>query len=128
MNLEDWLGMSILPSPMKTDHQQAWALLPRYIHVGEILKLTLTLSYEAYCYYCYRRESQLEDGAKLNACQYHLERSISHICRYRILQDAKSSSSLPLGVFGRRTSGLVSNHQVSCTCSTSNTPYCGQIH
>jgi hypothetical protein len=34
---------------------------------------------------------------------------------------------LPLRVFGRRTSGLVSNHQVSCTCSASNTLYCGQI-
>ena len=66
------MGMSILPSPMKTDRQQAWALLPYYIHVGEILKLTLTVSYEPYCYHCYRRESQLEDGAKLNACQYCL--------------------------------------------------------
>lgn len=40
-----------------------------YIHVGETMKLTLTVSNEPYCYHCYRRESQLEDGVKLNACQ-----------------------------------------------------------
>ena len=79
--LEDWLGMSILLSLMKTDRQQAWALLPCYLHVGEILKLTLTVSYEPYCYHCYRRESQLEDGAKLNACQYCLLTSFCPSCR-----------------------------------------------
>jgi len=31
---------------MKTDRQQAWALLLYYIHVGELLKLTLTVSYK----------------------------------------------------------------------------------
>lgn len=58
---------------------------------------------------------------------HNLERSISRIRRYRILQDARSSNNLSLRVFGRRASGLVSNHQVSCTCSASNTIYCGQI-
>lgn len=41
VTLDDWLGMSILPSVMKTDRQQAWALLPCYIHVGEIPVLIL---------------------------------------------------------------------------------------
>lgn len=36
---------------------------------GSNWKLTLIVSYEPYCYHCYRRESQLEDGVKLNACQ-----------------------------------------------------------
>ena len=41
-------------------------------YVGEVVKLTLTVSHEPYCYHCYRRESQLEGGARLNACQYCL--------------------------------------------------------
>jgi splicing suppressor protein 51 len=81
VNLEDWLGMSILPSPMKADRQQAGALLSCYIDVGEIIKLTLTVSYEPYCYHCYRRESQLEDRAKLNACQYCLLTSFCPSCQ-----------------------------------------------
>lgn len=44
-------------------------LLPFSIDVQEIIKLTLTVSNEPYCYHCYRRESQLENGAKLNVCR-----------------------------------------------------------
>ena len=66
---------------MKTDCQQAWALLPYSFHVGEILQLTFTFSHEPYCYYCYRRESQLENGAKLNACQYCLLTSFCPSCQ-----------------------------------------------
>ncbi|EUC47406.1 hypothetical protein COCMIDRAFT_90255 [Bipolaris oryzae ATCC 44560] len=40
-----------------------------YDHIVFIIRLTLAVSYEPYCYHCYRRESQLEDGAKLNACR-----------------------------------------------------------
>ncbi|KAF2652870.1 hypothetical protein K491DRAFT_662982 [Lophiostoma macrostomum CBS 122681] len=32
--------------------------------------LILMISYEPYCYHCYRRESQIEDGARLKTCQY----------------------------------------------------------
>lgn len=57
------------------------ALLSYYIHVGENIKLTLTISHEPYCYHCYRRESQLEDGQKLNACQYCLLTSFCPSCQ-----------------------------------------------
>jgi splicing suppressor protein 51 len=52
-----------------------------YIHVGETMKLTLTVSYEPYCYHCYRRELQLEDGVKLNACQSCLLTTFCPSCR-----------------------------------------------
>ena len=39
------------------------------------------VSYEPYCYHCYRRESQLEDGAKLNACQCCLLTSFCPSCQ-----------------------------------------------
>lgn len=52
-----------------------------YINVRKIIKLTLTVSYEPYCYQCYRRESQLEDGVKLNACQYCLLTSFCPSCQ-----------------------------------------------
>ncbi len=52
-----------------TNENRCLRTITRYIHVGETIKLTLTVSYEPYCYHCYRRESQLEDGVKLNACQ-----------------------------------------------------------
>jgi mitochondrial splicing suppressor protein 51 len=81
VNLEDWLGMSILPSLTKANRQRTWALLSYYIHAGGIIKLTLIVSYEPYCYHCYRRESQLEDGAKLNACQYCLLTSFCPSCQ-----------------------------------------------
>jgi mitochondrial splicing suppressor protein 51 len=45
------------------------------------MKLTLIVSYEPHCYHCYRRESQLEDGAKLNACQYCLLTSFCPSCQ-----------------------------------------------
>ena len=73
--------MSFLLSSMKIDRQQAWALVPYDNHVREICKLTLTISYEPYCYHCYRRESQLENGAKLNACQYCLLTSFCPSCQ-----------------------------------------------
>ena len=66
---------------MKIDRQQAWVLLPYSFHVGEILKLTSIFSYEPYCYHCYRRESQLENRAKLTACQYCLLTSFCPSCQ-----------------------------------------------
>jgi splicing suppressor protein 51 len=73
--------MSILPSPKKADLQQTGALLSCCSGVGEIIKLTFAVSYEPYCYHCYRRESQLEHGAKLNACQYCLLTSFCPSCQ-----------------------------------------------
>lgn len=69
VNLEDWLGMSENRLPTN------------YNHFVSIIKLTLTVSYEPYCYHCYRRESQLEDGAKLNVCRYCLLTSFCTSCQ-----------------------------------------------
>ena len=66
---------------MKIDRQQAWALLSYYSHVGQTIELTLTISYEPHCCHCFRRESQLEDGAKLNACQHCLLTSFCPSCQ-----------------------------------------------
>ncbi|KAF2441972.1 hypothetical protein P171DRAFT_364382, partial [Karstenula rhodostoma CBS 690.94] len=44
-------------------------------------KLTLAISYEPYCYHCYRRKSQLENGAKLNICRYCLLTSFCTSCQ-----------------------------------------------
>jgi splicing suppressor protein 51 len=73
--------MSILPSPTKAGLKQAGALLSCCSDVGEIIKLTLEVSNEPYCYHCYRRESQLEHGAKLKACQYCLLTSFCPSCQ-----------------------------------------------
>lgn len=43
--------------------------------------LTLAISHEPYCYHCYRRESQLEDGAKLKACHHCLLTSFCSSCQ-----------------------------------------------
>src|SRR3954466_12038412 len=53
----------------------------KYYHFVSMIKLTLTISYEPYCYHCYRRESQLEDGAKLNVCRYCLLTSFCASCQ-----------------------------------------------
>ncbi|KAF2788999.1 hypothetical protein K505DRAFT_254250 [Melanomma pulvis-pyrius CBS 109.77] len=37
--------------------------------------------YEPYCYHCYRRESQLEDGAKLKVCRYCFLTSFCPSCQ-----------------------------------------------
>lgn len=55
-------------------------LATSYIHLASIVKLTLTVSYEPCCYHCYRRESQLEDGSKLNVCRYCLLTSFCSSC------------------------------------------------
>lgn len=41
-----------------------------YNYFLSIVELTRTISNEPYCYHCYRRESQIEYGAKLNVCRH----------------------------------------------------------
>lgn len=72
--------MYTLQSFMRSDYQQTWALSSRFLNMGGIRKLTFTISHEPYCYQCYRREPQLEAGAKLNACQHCLLTSFCPSC------------------------------------------------
>jgi splicing suppressor protein 51 len=46
-----------------------------------IVKLTFTISLEPYCYFCYRRESQLEVDTKLNTCYGCLLTSFCASCK-----------------------------------------------
>ncbi|KIN02864.1 hypothetical protein OIDMADRAFT_52690 [Oidiodendron maius Zn] len=46
-----------------------------------VCELGRLVGYEPYCYHCYRRESQLEDKTKLNACQYCLLTSFCPSCQ-----------------------------------------------
>lgn len=71
-------------------------------------QLTLTVSYEPYCYQCYRRESQLEDGAKLSACRYCLLTSFCPSCdqghpsaECTILQDISADDKIRLNLHRR---------------------------
>jgi splicing suppressor protein 51 len=99
--------MSILLALVKADRQQS-KLVSCYINVGEIIKLIFTVSYEPYCYQCYRRESQLEDGAKLNACQYCLLTSFCPSCQQThppaecaILQDIVADDKIMIDLHRR---------------------------
>jgi len=66
---------------MKSRPPTSWSNIIILYWCREIIKLILIVSNEPYCYHCYRRESQLEDGAKLNACQCCLLTSFCPSCQ-----------------------------------------------
>jgi splicing suppressor protein 51 len=69
MNLEDLLGM--INNSQK--HSSSYLVF--------IVKLIFRISFEPYCYFCFRRESQLEVDTKLNMCQYCLLTSFCDSCK-----------------------------------------------
>ncbi len=79
------------------------------------MNLTLSVSYEPYCYHCYRRESQLEDGVKFNACQSCLLTTFCPSCRQThpsaecaTLQDVAADDRIVVDLYRRTGKSSVS--------------------
>ena len=100
-SLKHWLGKSSLMPSTMTDGYKEWSA-----STCEPLKLTLKFSFEPYCYHCYRRESQLEAGMKLNACRHCLLASFCPSCQQShpsaecgTLQDITTDDEIKLGLY-----------------------------
>lgn len=101
MNLEPWLGMSENRLPTN------------YGHFVFVIKLTLAVSHEPYCYRCCRRESQFEDGTKLNTCRCCRLNSFCTSCQQThpsaectTLQDVAADEKFLVDLYQRTGHGL----------------------